>query len=405
MKPKIKSLYILLLMVFGYASAQDVITVTANDSEISDNLDLQAVASIFGDSKNLEDFEYRLNDPYTQISNLDLNRDGYVDYLRVVELSKNYTHLIVVQAVIGRDLYQDVATIEVERDRYGVSTVQVVGNAYIYGPNYIIEPVYVYRPMIIVWFWGPYYRPWQSPYYWSYYPHYFRPWHPYHPHVYRTNVYMHINIHNTYHYSHVRKCGSAVNMYHQVGRNDYGNRYPEKSFTKRNKGITNRSGLNSHRGVSAGNSNGQARPPRSEKRKDYKRGEARTVDYDQRVKASHKDKVATTRPYPAKQRPPARKGNIDQNGRKHTAPIKVNTHRPVQKQQDRVSRSNRSPQAAESSYGQTGKKQSAYSSATGSRKPAKQTFKPREKKVKAGTQSQTIQTRKNNNLKSQAERR
>lgn len=58
-------------------------TVVAQNYDISDNLDLQAVASIFGESNDLEDFERRLNDPSLQISNLDLNRDNYVDYLRV----------------------------------------------------------------------------------------------------------------------------------------------------------------------------------------------------------------------------------------------------------------------------------------------------------------------------------
>ena len=65
--------------------AQDRTTVTANSNDISDNLDLKAVASIFGDSEDLADFERRLNDPKIQISNLDLNGDNQVDYLRVIE--------------------------------------------------------------------------------------------------------------------------------------------------------------------------------------------------------------------------------------------------------------------------------------------------------------------------------
>ena len=77
----------LLLSSFFIASfsAQDLTTVEASNTDISDNLDLEAVASIFAEAENLEDFEKRLNDPETRISNLDLNEDGYVDYLRVVE--------------------------------------------------------------------------------------------------------------------------------------------------------------------------------------------------------------------------------------------------------------------------------------------------------------------------------
>ncbi|MDR2848747.1 MAG: hypothetical protein LBV39_06535, partial [Bacteroidales bacterium] len=54
-------------------------------TDISYNLDLRAVASIFADARNLEDFEYRLNNVDHGISNLDLNNDGFIDYLRVVE--------------------------------------------------------------------------------------------------------------------------------------------------------------------------------------------------------------------------------------------------------------------------------------------------------------------------------
>jgi hypothetical protein len=72
--------------------AQDVTTVTARSEDISDNLDLEAVASVFGESKDLEDFEKRLNGPDTQISNLDLNNDGEVDYLRVMETADGNVH-------------------------------------------------------------------------------------------------------------------------------------------------------------------------------------------------------------------------------------------------------------------------------------------------------------------------
>ncbi len=243
MKPKMLSLFILFSFLIGYTAAQDVITVEANSQEISNNLDLQAVASVFGDAEDLEDFERKLNDPELQISNLDMNGDGYVDYLRVVELAENNTHLIAIQAVLGEDIFQDVATIEVETDDQGVTTVQVVGDVYMYGPDYIIEPVYVHRPLIVVWFWGPHYRHWHSPWYWGYYPTYYRPWRPCHHHVYVTHIHTHINVHHTYHYTTVRKSRTAINMHHRVARNDYGSRHPEKSFTRRNRGVNNRAQL------------------------------------------------------------------------------------------------------------------------------------------------------------------
>ena len=146
-------------------------------NEISDNLDLRAVASVFGDSRNLEDFERRLNDPELQISNLDLNNDNEVDYLRVIETVEYNTHVVIIQSVLDRDVYQDVATIDIERSNNRVQ-VQFIGNEYLYGPNYIYEPIYYSTPHIYASFWISNYRPYISNWYWNYYPSYFYAWNP-----------------------------------------------------------------------------------------------------------------------------------------------------------------------------------------------------------------------------------
>ena len=118
-------------------AAQQKVTVNATNYDISDNLDLKAVAYLFGESKNLEDFEVKLNDPEFQISNLDLNGDGYVDYLRVVEIKVKKVYVITIQAVLGAEIFQDVATIDVEFKNKKTAYVQIVGNEYVYGRNYI----------------------------------------------------------------------------------------------------------------------------------------------------------------------------------------------------------------------------------------------------------------------------
>lgn len=247
MKTKISILLATFIVAFGSLMSQDVTTVTATNNDISENLDLEAVASIFGEAENLEDFEEKLNDPKNQISNLDLNGDGEVDYLRVIENSKDGTHVVTIQAVLGKDQYQDVATIDVEKDSNGETQVQVVGDVYMYGPDYIITPVYVRPPVIFVWFWGPLYRPWRSPFYWGYYPPYFHPWHPYPSHVYRRNVHVHVNVNNTYDFTSVRRSKSAVELQNKSRRNDYGTKHPDRSFAKRNEGVKNKQGLNKKR--------------------------------------------------------------------------------------------------------------------------------------------------------------
>jgi len=241
------SLLIILFIACGNLYAKDVTTVEAKDTDISDNLDLASVASVFGEAKDLEEFEKKLNDPETQISNLDLNEDGEVDYLRVTETSKGDTHLVTIQAVIGKDQYQDVATIDVEKKGKDETQVQVVGDVYMYGPGYIVEPVYVHPPVIFGFFWSPFYRPWRSPFYWGYYPPYYHPWHPYPRNRYRTNVNVHINVNNSYNYTSVRKSKTSIDLQKKSRRNDFGAKNPDKSFSKRNEGVKNKQELNKKR--------------------------------------------------------------------------------------------------------------------------------------------------------------
>lgn len=245
---KLKYFQLLLLSFFigNYSlEAQDVTTVTAANEDISDNLDLEAVASVFGEAKDLEDFEEKLNDPDTQISNLDLNNDGEVDYLRVMESVKDNVHTISIQAVLGKNEYQEVATIDVQKDSKGETQVQVVGNVNMYGPNYYITPVYPVVPVFFTLFWVAAYRPWYSPWYWGFRPPYFRPWRPYPAYRYRANVHVHVNIHNSYHRTNV----SINNRPHTSNTRDnsYFKNNPDKSFDKRNPGASNRSDLTKNR--------------------------------------------------------------------------------------------------------------------------------------------------------------
>lgn len=225
-----------LLLVPNSMMADETVTVTATNSDISENLDLKMVATLFGQAKDLAAFEQMLNNPDSAFSNLDLNGDGDVDYLRVVETADQNRHLIVIQAVLAKDVYQDVASIFVEKDPESESvTVQVIGDEYIYGDNYIIEPVYIYRPIIYDWFWGPSWVCWHSPYYWGYWPGW---WHPY-PcmayHLYWDHCYWHHHYHpictyRTGHHYHAH----YKPMRRAVSRTDYATRHPERSFSTRN---------------------------------------------------------------------------------------------------------------------------------------------------------------------------
>jgi hypothetical protein len=251
MKTKLIHLSLLASLTIGSLFAQEKTTVTAKNSDISDNLDLRAVATVFGDAKDLEDFERRLNDPKTQISNLDLNNDNYVDYLRVIETVEGNVHLVVVQAVLEKDVFQDVATIEVERDSNNRVQVQVVGDVYMYGTNYIYEPVYVHSPVIYTTFWVRNYRPYYSSWYWGYYPSYYSYWNPFPIFRYRNHIHVHINFGHTYHYVSHRRCASVYNNYYGRRGNGYERMHPNRSFANRNSGYSNRYELDSRRNINA----------------------------------------------------------------------------------------------------------------------------------------------------------
>jgi hypothetical protein len=247
MKTTILSLSILAISSITTVFSQNRTTVNAYNSEISDNLDLRAVASIFGDSRDLEDFERRLNDPKMQISNLDLNRDNQVDYLRVIESIEGNTHLVVIQSVLGRDMYQDIATVEVERDRFNRVQVQVVGDVFMYGNNYIYEPIYSFTPVIYSSFWIGNYTPYCSTWYWGFYPSYYNFWAPYPIYRYQSNIGFCINNYHHYNYVNYRRCEVAYNSYRGRRGNAYENRYPNRSFNSRNQNYANRYELENSR--------------------------------------------------------------------------------------------------------------------------------------------------------------
>lgn len=270
MKTKIQLASIIAICFAFQIHAQNRTTINAMNSDISDNLDLTAVSSIFGESQNLNDFERRLNDPKIQISNLDLNNDNQVDYLRVIESVENYTHIIIIQSILGRDLYQDIATIEVEKDRSNKISIQIVGNSFIYGQNYIYEPQYCLTPQIYASFWTTYYRPYYSTWTWNLYPTFYVAWNPYPVYRYRQNVYNCVNYRNTYTYVNYRRCYRAPAIYTPYSCNTYERRNPEYAFSRRNSNYSNHYELSQRRygtsnrerndiGYSRNNSNYSAR--------------------------------------------------------------------------------------------------------------------------------------------------
>lgn len=187
------------------AYAQDV-TVVESSSDAAEGLDLQAVAELFKDAKDLEEFEKSLNDPEVGINNLDLDDNGDVDFIRVLEEAAEDARVIVLQVALGEDEFQDVATIEVEKKGEEDYDMQVRGNEVIYGPDYYIAPVEVrVHPWpIFGWLYRPVYHPYRSAFHFGFYPNWWHPRRVVHVNVYRTRT-VRFTTRATFHVAHVTR--------------------------------------------------------------------------------------------------------------------------------------------------------------------------------------------------------
>lgn len=206
-----------------------------------DFFSLEGAIELFKNSNTIADFERRLNEEDTYVNNLDLDRDGQIDFIRVEHILEGNFHAIVLQVPLNRYDVQDIAVIEIEKTGRRRAMLQIIGDEDIYGEEVIVEPYDRYgysngrggpnadydfrRGYVNVFWWTPVqhifgrnYRIYRSPYYWSYYPNYWRPWRPcawnifrpriviYHRHFHRVRFHRLIHVHNFYrpyrHYSH-----------------------------------------------------------------------------------------------------------------------------------------------------------------------------------------------------------
>lgn len=230
-----------------YVSTTTTLTVTSYSTDLSFYLDLQAVAAAFAEARSVQEFENLLNSSRYMINNLDLNGDGYIDYLRVLETRQGYYHALLIQACVAPSLFQDVATLVAER-RSNALYVEVIGDPYLYGPNYIVRPVYVNRPPLWDAFGRPSYKPWCSPYHHGHWPSHYQRTKP----VYLSHYQAYVNTYmKNHHYCHVCDYPSHIfyKDYHVMVkphcRNDYRDQHPDKSFERRvNPNATSRNTYN-----------------------------------------------------------------------------------------------------------------------------------------------------------------
>src|SRR6187402_1131251 len=112
-----------------------------NQSQVpGDNFSLEGALELFKKSASPEEFEQLLNSEDSKVNNLDLNGDGYIDYIRVIDRNEGNVHAFILQAVISENESQDVAVIELEKQANGKAVLQITGDEDVYGIETIIEP-------------------------------------------------------------------------------------------------------------------------------------------------------------------------------------------------------------------------------------------------------------------------
>lgn len=168
-----------------------------------DQFSLEGALELFKNATDLDAFEKALNAEDHRVNNLDLDGNGEVDYLRVVDHVQSDAHAIVLQVMLGKEEAQDVAVIELEKNGPESAVLQIRGAEELYGTDVIVEPfeekeegpalkgpappedlprvrvwLNVWAWPCVTWIYGPTYVVWNSPWYWGYYPPWWRPWRP-----------------------------------------------------------------------------------------------------------------------------------------------------------------------------------------------------------------------------------
>lgn len=239
MKKLMLSLFASVLFLTAATAQYSSDTRTGYDGDF---FSLEGAIELFKKSRSLEEFERRLNSQNSYVNNLDLDYDGQIDYVRVEHQQKGDFHAIILQVPVSRNVAQDVAVIEIERTSNDEALLQIVGDEYLYGDQIIAEPydvhfgsdrsgpnvyenytsrfINVYYWPIVNSFFGRRYRPYVSPYYWSYYPTYWQPWRPFAWSIFRPRIAVYgnycrvVNIHRVYRvhnfYSPNRRYASTV---------------------------------------------------------------------------------------------------------------------------------------------------------------------------------------------------
>lgn len=183
-----------------------------NEPEFTgEHFSLEGALALFKKASTLEEFEKSINKENNNVTNLDLNGDGEIDYIVVNAIQEKDTHVIVLSTYLNETEKQDIATIGIEKTGPEEAILQIEGDEDLYAANTLVEPseinekattkgkgpnnfdIVTTRVVVNVWIWpsvrylyAPTYIVWKSPYRWRNYPRWWKPWKPYRYAIFHT---------------------------------------------------------------------------------------------------------------------------------------------------------------------------------------------------------------------------
>lgn len=173
-----------------------------------DNFSLEGALEMFKKASSPEEFEKLINTENNGVNNLDLDNDGNIDYIKVIDKNDGDAHAFILQDAVSETESQDIAVIELEKKGPDNAVLQIVGDEDIYGEETIAEPSddatgfihaasfvspdayngdeYTGNGIVVnVWMWpvvrfvyAPAYVVWVSPWRWHAWPVWWHPWRP-----------------------------------------------------------------------------------------------------------------------------------------------------------------------------------------------------------------------------------
>jgi hypothetical protein len=161
--------------VNSFTPSENNVTVTPEVENLGDGLNLQMLGEMVKSSTNAQDVEDKLNSP-NSINNLDLDKDGNVDYIKVTEYGDGNNRGLSFTVEMAGNQTQEIATIQIEKANNNVN-MNIQGNTTLYGHQGNYASHYSVSDFLLMHYLFSYHRPYFSPYHYGYYPRAYRPYH------------------------------------------------------------------------------------------------------------------------------------------------------------------------------------------------------------------------------------